>query len=154
MSTLDRETWTYRSDLHSGDIDLVGYDVEALDGGIGKVDDATYDAGASYIVVDTGPWIFGKKVMLPASVIDRIEPTDDKVFVNRTKDEIKNAPEFDQDRSTTPTCPTSARTTALAVPGTATVATRSGAGPHLFKGSRPHGSAPRERGFAGPFAWR
>ena len=98
MSTLDRETWTYRSELHSGDIDLVGYDVEALDGGIGKVDEATYDAGASYIVVDTGPWIFGKKVMLPASVIDRIEPTDDKVFVNRTKDEIKNAPEFDQDR--------------------------------------------------------
>ena len=98
MSTINRETWTYPSDLTSGDIDLTGYKVEALDGDIGKIDEATYDTGTSYVVVDTGPWIFGKKVMLPASVIDRVEPTDEQVFVNRTKDEIKNAPEFDEDR--------------------------------------------------------
>ena len=95
---LDQTTWTYERDVYSGDIDIVGYDVEAIDGGIGKIDEASYDAGASYVVVDTGTWIFGKKVMLPASVIGRIDPENDKVFVNRTKDEIKNAPEFDQDR--------------------------------------------------------
>ena len=48
-----------------------------------------------YIVVDTGPWIFGKKVMLPAGVVRRVDHDDEKVFVNRTKDQIKNAPEFD-----------------------------------------------------------
>ena len=53
------------------------------------------------IVVDTGPWIFGKKVMLPAGVIDRVDFDDEKVFVNRTKDEIKNAPEYDDALSTT-----------------------------------------------------
>ena len=98
MSTINRETWTYPSDLTSGDIDLTGYKVKALDGDIGKIDEATYDTGTSYVVVDTGPWIFGRKVMLPASVIDRVEPADEQVFVNRTKDEIKNAPEFDEDR--------------------------------------------------------
>jgi len=98
MSTINRDTWTYPSDIFAGDIDLVGYEVEAIDGGIGKIDDATYDTGASYVVVDTGPWIFGKKVMLPASVVDRVEPAEEKVFVNRTKDEIKNAPEFDEER--------------------------------------------------------
>ena len=48
--------------------------MEAVDGGIGKIDEAskideaTYDVGSSYIVVDTGPWFFGKKVLLrPAS---------------------------------------------------------------------------------------
>ena len=51
--------------------------------------------GRSYLVVDTGPWIFGKKVMLPAGVIRSIDTTDERVFVNRTKDEIKNSPEFD-----------------------------------------------------------
>jgi hypothetical protein len=61
------------------------------------IDEATYDTGASYIVVDTGPWILGKKVMLPAGVIDRIDTEDEKVYVNRTKDEIKSALEFDPD---------------------------------------------------------
>jgi hypothetical protein len=50
----------------TGPADLVGFDVEATDGNIGKIDEATYDVGGSYVVVDTGPWIFGKKVMLPA----------------------------------------------------------------------------------------
>jgi hypothetical protein len=28
---------------------------------IGKIDEATNEAAASQLVVDTGPWIFGKK---------------------------------------------------------------------------------------------
>jgi hypothetical protein len=91
------EVWTYRAELHFGtDVtDIVGYGIEALDGSIGKVDEASYDAGSSYIIVDTGPWIFGKKVMLPAGVVLKVDDEDEKVFVNRTKDQIKNAPEYD-----------------------------------------------------------
>jgi hypothetical protein len=77
---------------------LAGFSVEAADGGIGKIDEATYDASQSYLVVDTGPWIFGKKVLLPAGVIDRVDLDTETVFVNRSKDEIKNAPEFDESR--------------------------------------------------------
>ena len=33
--------------------------------------------------------------MLPAGVIQSADHANEKVFVNRTKDEIKNAPEFD-----------------------------------------------------------
>ena len=94
------DIWTYREtsslgfDPTSGR-DIRRYSVEALDGSIGKVDDATYDVGASRIVVDTGPWIFGKKVLLPAGVIARVDDADEKVHVHRTKDQIKNAPEFD-----------------------------------------------------------
>jgi hypothetical protein len=92
--------WTYRDET-IGDIDLTGYSVEALDGGVGKVDEATYDVGSSYVVVDTGPWIFGKQVLLPAGVLDRIDAESETVFVNRTKDEIKNAPELDLEMGTT-----------------------------------------------------
>ena len=80
-----------------GSADLTGYGVEALDGGIGKIDEASNDVGASYVVVDTGPWIFGKKVLLPAGVISRLDAADEKVYVNRTKEQIKNSPEFDPD---------------------------------------------------------
>jgi hypothetical protein len=98
-----RDIWTYGdqstlgTDMTAG-ADVVGYSIEAADGGIGKVDEATYEAGSSYIVVDTGPWIFGKKVMLPASVISRVDVENETAYVDSTKDEIKNAPEFDEER--------------------------------------------------------
>ena len=92
---LEQELWTYRGATTATDI--TGFGVEAIDGSIGKIDEATYDVGTSYLVVDTGPWIFGKKVMLPAGVVDRIDTADEKVYVHRTKDQIKNAPEFDED---------------------------------------------------------
>ena len=79
-------------------IDLSGFKVEALDGDIGKVDEATNETSASFMIVDTGPWIFGKKVMLPAGVISDVDLDAETVFVNRTKDEIKSAPEFDETR--------------------------------------------------------
>jgi hypothetical protein len=92
MST---DLWTYTNTSIS-QRDLSVFSVEALDGGIGKVDDATYDVGQSFIVVDTGPWIFGKKVMLPAGVVRDVDLDTETVFVNRTKDQIKDAPEFDE----------------------------------------------------------
>ena len=94
MST---DLWTYR-DTTIGTTNLTDFKVEAIDGSIGKIDEATNDVGASYIVIDTGPWIFGKKVMLPAGIVDRVDTADETVFVNRTKDEIKDAPEFDESR--------------------------------------------------------
>ena len=95
------DAWTYGDVETIGvdatrNLDLSGFSVEATDGGIGKVDEATYETSRSYIVVDTGPWIFGKKVLLPAGVIQRVDVDSETVFVDRTKDEIKNAPEFDE----------------------------------------------------------
>ncbi|WP_370468450.1 PRC-barrel domain containing protein [Streptacidiphilus sp. P02-A3a] len=58
--------------------DLTGYRVEASDGHIGKVDEHSQEAGAGYLIVDTGPWIFGKQVMLPVGTITRIDPPTDR----------------------------------------------------------------------------
>ena len=90
------ELWTYGEHVRTGG-DLSGYHVEATDGGIGKIDEATYTAGTSFIVVDTGPWIFGRKVMLPAGIVDYVDHDEQQVFVNRTKDEIKDSPEYQDD---------------------------------------------------------
>src|SRR5205823_11047523 len=91
--------WTYsdKADVTAGTTDLVGCVVEATDGHIGKVDKASYDVGSSYLVIDTGPWIFGKKVLLPAGTIENVDVQNRKVYVDRTKDEIKNSPPLDQE---------------------------------------------------------
>jgi hypothetical protein len=93
------EMWTFAVTTRPN-LDLTGFKVEARDGDIGKVDEATYDAGGSFIVVDTGPWIFGKKVMLPAGVIRDIDPDAQTILVSLSQEEIKNAPEFDEKRYT------------------------------------------------------
>ena len=94
------ELWTFtpeRPGIDLSTVDLTGYKVEALDGGIGKVHEATYEAGGSFIVVDTGPWIFGKKVMLPGGVMRDVDIDTETVYVDLSRDEIKNAPEFDEE---------------------------------------------------------
>jgi hypothetical protein len=41
-----------------------------------------------------GPWIFGRKVVIPAGTIERIDVDDKKIFA-LTKDQIKDSPEYD-----------------------------------------------------------
>ena len=36
--------------------------------------------------------------MIPAGVVQRIDPDAKKVYVNMTKDQIKGAPDYDSDR--------------------------------------------------------
>jgi hypothetical protein len=97
-SPTEWDPWTHSSDVGlpgTGTwVDLVGYDLEATDGHLGKIDEATYDLGSSYVVVDTGPWIFGSKLVLPAGTITRLDRTTRRAYVPCTKDEIKSAPEF------------------------------------------------------------
>ncbi len=91
------DAWNYResSGRGAGSASLVGYRVHATDGDIGKIDEASDDAGSSRLVVDTGPWIFGRKVILPAGTVQRVDEDDEKVYVDLTKDQIKNSPEWD-----------------------------------------------------------
>jgi ribosomal 30S subunit maturation factor RimM len=88
--------WTYEKNLLSEPFDLTNFKVEATDGEIGKVDEATHDVGSSAVVVDTGPWILGRKVLLPAGVIEDIDLDRKRIRVRFTKDQIKNAPELDE----------------------------------------------------------
>ena len=113
------DIWTYRDGIVAPDVsprNVVGYGVEATDGSIGKVDDATYDVGSSFIVVDTGPWIFGKKVMLPAGVIQRRRPRDEKIMVDRRRTRSRTRPSsttrWSRTRATGPaSAPTTTRRT-------------------------------------------
>ncbi len=89
------EIWTYRETEVIEPLDLTGFEVEASDGKVGKVEEAAYELGSSWLVVDTGPWIIGKKVLLPAGTIEQVDPEERKLYVDRTREEIKSAPEHD-----------------------------------------------------------
>ena len=92
------DLWGYAPAVgHNPGNSLIGFKVEATDGSIGKIDRHSDEVGSAYIVVDTGVWIFGKDVLLPAGVIERVDAAEQKVYVSRTKDEIKDAPEYDED---------------------------------------------------------
>jgi hypothetical protein len=89
------EIWTYRESMPASTDALTGFAVEATDGAIGHVDAASNEVGAGYIVVDTGPWIFGRKVMIPAGAIRHVDLDEQRVMLDLTKDQIKDSPEFD-----------------------------------------------------------
>jgi hypothetical protein len=89
--------WAYKAGVLDAPGDITGYSIHATDGNIGKVDKADNDTSSSSLIVATGPWIFGKTVMLPAGVVERIDHNDEVVYVRRSKDDIKNAPEYDKD---------------------------------------------------------
>ena len=88
--------WDYRQDDWSGR-DLVGYHVLARDGAVGKVDAATDAVDMSCLVIDTGPWIFGKKVVIPVGLVDEIDDSTHSVVVDRTTEEIKQAPTYEDE---------------------------------------------------------
>ncbi|MER5876149.1 PRC-barrel domain-containing protein [Streptomyces sp. NPDC001910] len=91
--------WGYQPTTgHTAGTDLTGFKVEATDGSIGKVDKHSDDVDSSYIVVDTGVWIFGKHVLLPAGTVKTVDQADKKIYVDLTKEQIKNSPEFDKDK--------------------------------------------------------
>jgi ribosomal 30S subunit maturation factor RimM len=87
---MSEQLWTYRPRVVVT-ADLNGFSVEAKDGSIGSVLEATHEAGASYIVVKAGPWIYGDRVLIPAGLVQEIDVEDRKVLLRLTRDEIRGA---------------------------------------------------------------
>jgi len=89
--SLTRNVWQYDESIDAA-ADLIGYDVDAADGSIGKIDAAS---GPNLLVVDTGFWIFSKKRLIPAGVVGCVDHEQKRVHVAMWKDQIRHAPDFD-----------------------------------------------------------
>jgi len=77
--------------------DVTGRDIQAQDGGIGHVDDFVIDDETwtiRYLIVDTQNWWPGKKVLISSRWIERVSWQESKVFVNLTREAIKQGPEY------------------------------------------------------------
>lgn len=87
----------YRQEIFGGD-DIKGYDVYTSEGDekVGSVYDALVDNSGSfrYFVVDTGFWVFGKKILVPIGSV-QIDYDRHRIYVTgMTKQEVENMPEY------------------------------------------------------------
>ncbi len=77
---------------------IIGYYIQAIDGEIGHVesfivDDETW--AIRYVVVNTHNWLPGRKVLVFPAWISRVSWDKSKVFVDLSRESVKNSPAFD-----------------------------------------------------------
>jgi len=80
---------------------IKSYTVAASDGRIGTVSDILFDDASwrvRWVVVDTGSWLPGRKVLLPLSALGRLDENGSEFDVNLTKQQVKDSPDSDTDR--------------------------------------------------------
>ena len=89
------------SDVHLRSANKVtDYHIEAIDGDIGHVEDFIIDEETweiRYMVVDTQNWWPGKQVLVAPQWIGRVSWSDSKVYVDLSRETIKNGPEYNPD---------------------------------------------------------
>ncbi len=75
-----------------------GYHIAAADGELGHVSDFVVDDTQwylRYLVIDTRNWLPGRKVLASPEWVKEIEWAGAKVYLDVTRDQVKNAPEYD-----------------------------------------------------------
>jgi uncharacterized protein YrrD len=77
---------------------LKGAAIVARDGAIGEIDDFYFDDEkwtVRYLVVDTGSWLFSRKVLISPISIEKADEGANQVIVNLTRDQVKDSPDID-----------------------------------------------------------
>ena len=80
--------------------DVSGHHIQAADGEIGHVEDFIVDDetwAIRYLVVDTRNWWPGKKVLISPKWIERVSWEEAKVFINLSRETIRQAPEYTEE---------------------------------------------------------
>ena len=78
-----------------------GYSVAASDGELGTVCDFLFDDATwvvRWLVVDTGNWLWGRKVLLPPSALEGVDSTSHLLKVKLTRQQVKDSPDIDTHR--------------------------------------------------------
>jgi hypothetical protein len=80
---------------------IKGYAIVASDGRLGTVCDFLFDDTTwlvRWLVVDTGNWLSGRKVLLPTLVLGHLDPKQREFRVRLTKQQVKDSPDIDSDQ--------------------------------------------------------
>lgn len=80
--------------------ELSGFTIQATDGDIGTVDDFYFEEDTwkiRYVIVDTGHWLPGRRVLLAPVAIGRPDWENRKLPVALTRQRVRESPEFTTD---------------------------------------------------------
>jgi hypothetical protein len=80
--------------------EVTDYHIQAADGEIGHVEDFIIDDetwAIRYLIIDTRNWLPGKKVLVSPQWIERVSWSERKVFVNHTREIIRQSPEYTEE---------------------------------------------------------
>jgi hypothetical protein len=88
------DPWNFRPDVavEVGGAKLAGHRVEASDGRVGTVVTSSLAPDDSYLIVNTGRWVLGKKLQLPAGTVNHVDRSERRIYLDRTKAQVKAAP--------------------------------------------------------------
>jgi sporulation protein YlmC with PRC-barrel domain len=78
--------------------DLRRYSLEASDGAVGRVDDVYLDDQSwtvRYLVVDTGTWLSGRKVLISPAAIRGMDTAGERVRTGLTRRQVEESPSID-----------------------------------------------------------
>lgn len=81
--------------------DLGALTLRASDGEIGSINDVYFDdAGwvVRYLVVDTGGWLSGRKVLISPRAVQRLDVEGRELQLSITRDQVKASPDYDSDK--------------------------------------------------------
>lgn len=82
--------------LHKINQDLRGKTVEARDGEIGSVADVLFDDTrwvVRYLVVDTGHWLPGRRVLISPASVSMLPPADERVLLDLSREQVRGSPD-------------------------------------------------------------
>ena len=80
---------------------LLGFAILAADGELGKVKDFYFDDESwklRYLVVQTGSWLLGRKVLISFASVKKINCEDGTFSVDLTCDQVRHSPDIDTEK--------------------------------------------------------
>jgi hypothetical protein len=92
------DIWAF-SDRALAIVDLTGFDMRATDGRVGSVVRSMGESGSQHLIVAPQPPLPGdRRMIVPAGLIDSVDTDARRIHLNRSQNELRNAPSYEAAR--------------------------------------------------------
>jgi hypothetical protein len=96
---MTEQMWTFGDIAPEGSehADIEGFTVMAGDDEVGRVVQATFEPGASCVVIETGLRLVGRRVLVPARFFTAVDVDEEILSISLSQAQLDDAPTLDPD---------------------------------------------------------